>query len=80
MVQSNEAYAHYGYAAGTAGDVKGDGADDVLIGANLYDNGQSNEGQALIYHGVAATPITITGLTAINDGPTGLGQAATLTA
>jgi hypothetical protein len=49
-----------GNAVGTAGDVNGDGFDDVIIGAPLYDNGQTNEGRAFVYlgsaAGLAATP------------------------
>jgi hypothetical protein len=49
-----------GNAVGTAGDVNGDGFDDVIIGAPLYDNGQQNEGRAFVYlgsaAGLAATP------------------------
>jgi hypothetical protein len=39
-----------------AGDVNGDGFSDVIVGAILYDNGQSNEGRAYVYHGSAAGP------------------------
>ena len=37
----------------TAGDVNGDGYSDVIVGAPHYDNGQSNEGRAFVYHGSA---------------------------
>ncbi len=76
-MEGNQARAHFGEAVGTAGDVNGDGAADVITGANLYDNGQSNEGRAFVFHG---RPITITNLLATNDGPTSLGQVTTLTA
>jgi uncharacterized protein RhaS with RHS repeats len=66
-MEGNQACAHFGQDVSAAGDVNGDGADDVLIGANLYDNGQANEGRAFVYHG---RPITITGLRATNDSPT----------
>jgi hypothetical protein len=36
---------------GGAGDVNGDGFDDVLVGAHRYDGGQSNEGAAFLYLG-----------------------------
>ena len=34
-----------------AGDVNGDGLADVMIGAPLFDNGQTNEGRIFVYHG-----------------------------
>jgi hypothetical protein len=43
--------AHFGCAVGTAGDVDGDGLSDVAIGANLYDNGEIDEGQVQVYMG-----------------------------
>jgi len=43
-----------GYALAGAGDVNGDGYDDVLVGAAVYDGGQTNEGRALLYLGSAA--------------------------
>ena len=48
----------------TAGDVNGDGYADVIVGAAHYDNGQTDEGRAFVYHGAA----------------TGLGTAAAWTA
>jgi len=41
----------FGWSAATAGDVNGDGNDDVIVGAYLHDNGESNEGRAYVYHG-----------------------------
>ena len=37
----------------SAGDVNGDGFADVIVGANLYDNGQVDEGAAFVYFGGA---------------------------
>ncbi|MEO0124420.1 MAG: VCBS repeat-containing protein, partial [candidate division WOR-3 bacterium] len=51
--ESNQAGANYGYSVSTAGDVNGDGYSDVIIGAPYYDNGQTNEGCAFVYHGSA---------------------------
>jgi PKD repeat protein len=42
---------HFGFSVNTAGDVNGDGYDDVIIGAPGYTNGQQEEGRAYIYYG-----------------------------
>ena len=52
--ESDQANAWFGYAVGTAGDVNGDGYGDVIVGAYRYDNGQTDEGRAFVYHGSAA--------------------------
>jgi len=54
VVESNQADARLGFAVGTAGDVDGDGYSDVIVGVYSYSNGQSDEGQALVYNGSAA--------------------------
>ncbi|HNA56702.1 MAG TPA: FG-GAP-like repeat-containing protein, partial [Chitinophagales bacterium] len=62
-IQSNYAFAYFGYSVAAAGDVNGDGYDDIIVGATNYELGQSNEGAAFIYHGSATgintTPATI---------------------
>jgi len=50
-VESNQMHARLGNAVGGAGDVNGDGYADVIVGAREYDNGQTNEGRAFVYHG-----------------------------
>ncbi len=45
--------SYFGSAIGTAGDVNGDGYDDVIIGAQYYDGDQSDEGRAYVYYGSA---------------------------
>ena len=62
--ESNQASARFGYSVSGAGDVNGDGYADVIVGAYYYDNGESNEGRAYVYHGSV----------------TGLGAAAAWTA
>jgi hypothetical protein len=52
--ESDQALAYFGYSVGTAGDVNGDGYADVIVGAWSYDNGQTDEGRAFVYHGSAA--------------------------
>ena len=51
--EGDQAGAYFGRSAATAGDVNGDGYDDVLIGVPYYDNGQTQEGRVLVYHGSA---------------------------
>jgi len=41
-----------------AGDVNGDGHDDIVIGDVYYSNGESGEGQALIFFGSTSGPST----------------------
>ncbi|HEX4824204.1 MAG TPA: FG-GAP-like repeat-containing protein [Candidatus Polarisedimenticolaceae bacterium] len=50
-VTPGQAFAQFGYAVAGAGDVNGDGFSDVIVGAWQYDDGESNEGAAFIYHG-----------------------------
>ena len=52
--ESNQASAYFGYSVATAGDVNGDGYADVIVGAPNYDNGQTDEGRAFVYHGSAS--------------------------
>jgi hypothetical protein len=59
MVESNQANAVMGFSVSSAGDVNGDGYSDVIVGAELYDNGQTDEGAAFVYHG-SATGINTT--------------------
>ncbi len=52
--ESDQEGARLGISVGTAGDVNGDGYDDVIVGAFFYDNGQTNEGAAFLYLGSAS--------------------------
>ena len=52
--ESDQASAYFGCSVATAGDVNGDGFADVIVGAYLYDNGQTDEGRAFVYHGSAS--------------------------
>jgi len=65
--ESNQTDAHFGSSSGTAGDVDGDGYDDVIIGARYYDHGQTNEGQVYVYHGSASGLSTTPAWTAEGD-------------
>ncbi|WP_353718277.1 FG-GAP-like repeat-containing protein [Dyadobacter sp. 676] len=59
MLESNQAGAQMGYSAASAGDVNGDGYSDVIVGADQYDNGETDEGAAFTYHG-SATGVSTT--------------------
>jgi hypothetical protein len=51
MVPGPHKEAEYGFSVGTAGDVNGDGFDDVIVGARYYTEGQDHEGAAYVYYG-----------------------------
>ncbi len=53
IMESNQVFAKFGVSVATAGDVNNDGYSDVIIGAYFYDNGQTDEGRAFVYHGSA---------------------------
>ncbi|MGD8927177.1 MAG: Ig-like domain-containing protein [Thioalkalispiraceae bacterium] len=50
----DQAGAGFGVAVAGAGDVNNDGFDDVIVGADRYDNGQTNEGAAFVFQGSAS--------------------------
>jgi hypothetical protein len=53
-VEGDELNVNLGGSVAGAGDVNGDGYDDVLVGVVNYSNGQQAEGRALLYLGSAA--------------------------
>jgi hypothetical protein len=63
MVESNQPYADLGVSVSGAGDVNGDGFDDVIAGAPFYGNVEVYEGAAFVYHGsasgISTTPAVI---------------------
>ena len=66
--ESDQAGAGFGWGVGTAGDVNGDGFSDIIVGAYDYDNGQTDEGKAYVYHGEAAKGLaTGAGWTVVNN-------------
>ena len=65
--EGDKAAAYLGTSVGTAGDVNGDGYSEVVVGAPYYDNGQTNEGLATVYHGSAAGLATMAGWTIESD-------------
>jgi hypothetical protein len=54
VFEGDQVQANIGYSIASAGDVNGDGYDDVIVGARLYDNGQGDEGGLWVYYGAAA--------------------------
>jgi hypothetical protein len=62
-LESNQAGAAFGRSVASAGDVNGDGYADVIIGAHLYSDGESEEGAAFLYlgsaSGLSTTPAAI---------------------
>ncbi|PVD54080.1 hypothetical protein DC498_01425 [Terrimonas sp.] len=54
LLESNQANTLFGNSISRAGDVNGDGFSDILIGAPLYDNGQTDEGVVFVYTGSSA--------------------------
>lgn len=65
-LQLNQANADFGRSVSGGGDLNGDGYSDVIVGAPLYDDGQTNEGGALVYFG-GATPNAVADLTITSD-------------
>jgi hypothetical protein len=50
-VDGNQVGAELGVWVGAAGDVNGDGYEDVIAGARGFDNGQADEGRAFVHLG-----------------------------
>jgi MYXO-CTERM domain-containing protein len=65
--ESDQANAQFGWSVASAGDVNGDGYGDVIVGAYVFDNGQTNEGRAFLYFGSASGLSTAAGWTAESD-------------
>jgi hypothetical protein len=54
--EGDQEYALFGMCVSGAGDVNGDGFDDVIVGAANFDDGEQNEGGAFVYLGSAGGP------------------------
>jgi len=65
--ESDQGNALFGTSVAGAGDVNGDGFDDVIVGAPLFDGGQANEGRAYVFLGSAAGLATTPAWTAESD-------------
>ena len=57
FTSNQSAYAQFGGSVNSAGDVNGDGFDDVIIGSSGHWEGQVGEGAAFLYFGSATGPI-----------------------
>jgi hypothetical protein len=51
VLQADQDYAYLGLSVASAGDVNGDGYGDVIVVASSYDDGNSDEGAAFVFHG-----------------------------
>ncbi len=49
--ESDQVEAHFGWSVSSAGDVNGDGFDDVIIGSPGFDAGQRDQGKVFVYYG-----------------------------
>jgi len=59
IAEIDQASAEFGWSVASAGDVNGDGFDDIIIGARKYDGGETDEGRVFVYYGSAlGLPVT----------------------
>jgi hypothetical protein len=63
----NEDY--FGYSVSDKGDLNADGYDDVIVGAPLYDRGETDEGIVFVYYGHAGGPSVAPDMTAEANQP-----------
>jgi hypothetical protein len=54
--QGDQTGAQFGWSVGSAGDVNGDGYEEVIVGAPTYDYGEEDEGMVWVYLGSASGP------------------------
>lgn len=54
QIEPNQASANFGVGLSAAGDVNGDGFFDIVVGADTWESGQTDEGAAFVYYGSAA--------------------------
>jgi hypothetical protein len=80
LASGDQIGAQFGHSVGTAGDVNGDGYDDVLVGALRYDNGETDEGRAYVFHGSPSGPGAVAYWTAEGDQESALFGSAVATA
>ena len=66
-LEVDQAGAAFGSSVASAGDVNGDGYDDVIVGAPKWADGELNEGAAFLYLGSAASLTTTPAWSAEGD-------------
>jgi len=67
--ESNQSGASFGVSVASAGDVNGDGFDDVIVGSDDFSNSQADEGVVFVYHGSAGGPSVTPNWTVESDHP-----------
>ncbi|MFN0242088.1 MAG: integrin alpha [Planctomycetota bacterium] len=65
--ECDQSFADFAFSLASAGDVNGDGFSDVIVGAARFDDGQTNEGRAFVYHGSASGLVLAPSWTAEGD-------------
>jgi hypothetical protein len=64
---SDQDSALFGFSVASAGDVNGDGYSDVVVGADSYDHGETDEGRVFVYLGGVSGLATGAAWTAESD-------------
>ena len=59
VADGNQPFSAFGFSVASAGDVNGDGYDDVVVGAPKFDAGQSDEGSAFVFLGPSGIPVGV---------------------
>jgi hypothetical protein len=62
-LEMSQAGAHFGHNVAFAGDTDGEGFGDVIVGAPMYDNGETDEGAAFLFDGGSTSVETTAGWT-----------------
>lgn len=65
--ESDQAQSAFARSFKAAGDVDGDGYGDVVVGAFLFDNGETDEGRAFVYQGTPSGLNAVSAWTAESD-------------
>ena len=65
--EGDQAGAQFGYSVASAGDVNGDGYSEIIVGAVLFDDGQTNEGKVFVYDGSDNGPSSVPDWTATSN-------------
>jgi C1A family cysteine protease len=65
--QGGQQTAEYGHSVAAAGDVNGDGLGDFLVGVQNYDDGEADEGCAVLYLGREEHPYLVQAWRAYSD-------------